>query len=302
MWNRRKFLAISLPALSAGRGWGENLGEAPLRFGVIADPQYADKAAKGSRHYRESLKKLRACIAELNSYDLEFTVTLGDLIDQDLASFEPVLSCYEKLKSQHRVVLGNHDFSVADEDKGKVLSVLGLERGYESFENGGWRFLLLDGTAESVYRYSASDPRKKSFSKHFAELKASGIKNAKFSNGGLGKAQLAWLEEELSAAAQAGERVVVCNHYPVMPANKGYNLWDAQEVVALIRKHPQVALYLNGHNHAGNYTHEGHCHYVNLKGMVETVTDSAFAVVSCWADRITIEGFGTEETRENLKG
>ena len=68
-------------------------------------------------------------------------------------------------------------------------------------------------------------------------------------------------------------------------------------MVRIIRRHPQVALYLNGHNHAGNYAHDKHCHYVNLKGMVETETESAFAVVTCHDDHITVEGFGTEPDR-----
>ena len=108
------------------------------------------------------------------------------------------------------------------------------------------------------------------------------------------------LKAKLKAAAAAGERVIVCNHFPVLPAGGWHNLWNCEEVVEIIRQHPQVVLYLNGHNHAGNYTQDKHCHYLNLKGMVETKTESAFAVVTCYDDRITVDGFGTEPDRPQL--
>lgn len=50
-----------------------------------------------------------------------------------------------------------------------------------------------------------------------------------------------------------------------------------------------VAAYMSGHNHKGNYAHHKGCHYINFKGMVETETTSAYAVVRCFADRIAIE-------------
>jgi len=271
--------------------------DAPLKFGVIADPQYANAPAKWGRHFRQSLMKLSACIDELNRHELAFTVTLGDLIDRDFASFDPVLECYKNLRSEHHVVLGNHDFDVADGDKEKVLKKLGLKRGYDSYRSSGWRMVLLDGTEVSAYRYAEGDERKTQGDEALSALKKTGAAWAQPWNGAMAKSQLEWFENELEAAAAAGERVIVCNHYPVLPADDSHNLWNADAVVRIIRRHPQVALYLNGHNHAGNYAHDKHCHYVNLKGMVETETESAFAVVTCHDDHITVEGFGTEPDR-----
>ena len=90
---RRNFFKIVLPLVFSEQvlalaGSGESV---PLKFGVIADPQYADKKPAGSRHYRQSLAKLEAAIAELNKESLDFVVTLGDLIDEDYASFSEVM-------------------------------------------------------------------------------------------------------------------------------------------------------------------------------------------------------------------
>lgn len=301
MWTRRQFLNLSLTAAGAAAVNAADGEAAPFQFGVIADPQYADVPTKGSRHYRQSLEKLSACIKELNRHELEFTVTLGDLIDRDFASYDPVLERYQALRSEHRVVLGNHDFSVSDEDKGKVLKTLELERGYRSFRRPGWRTVLLDGTEVSTYRHPRDDARHQQGQQAFAAAKEAKAPGARPWNGALADSQLEWLEQELKAATAADERVILCNHFPVMPQGDSHNLWNAEAVVELIRRYPCVALYLNGHNHAGNYAQDQHCHYLNLKGMVETETKSAFAVVTCHPDSIAVEGFGTEPDRSALK-
>ena len=58
-----------------------------------------------------------------------------------------------------------------------------------------------------------------------------------------------------------------------------------------------VKIYLNGHNHAGNYATQNGIHFVNLKGMVETENENAFSIISFSDKQIEIEGFGREENR-----
>ena len=52
-----------------------------LRFGVVTDVHYADADTKGSRHYRDSLQKLRLAIDTFNRREVVLVVELGDLID-----------------------------------------------------------------------------------------------------------------------------------------------------------------------------------------------------------------------------
>jgi len=56
-------------------------------------------------------------------------------------------------------------------------------------------------------------------------------------------------------------------------------------------------MYLNGHNHAGNYVFQNGIHFVNMKGMVETEKENAFSVISFSNEKIEIKGFGREESR-----
>ena len=60
-----------------------------------------------------------------NQLELAFAVHLGDFIDWDFGSFDKVVPIYNRLKAPHYQVLGNHDFSVADDKKALVPAQLG---------------------------------------------------------------------------------------------------------------------------------------------------------------------------------
>lgn len=294
MLSRRTMLAGSA-ALLARRARAQ---DAPLRFGVIADPQYADAPpnTKMGRYYANSLDKLAAAIETLNGQDLRFVVTLGDAIDRDFASYERILPLYEKLRHETRFVLGNHDFEVGAEHLGQVVGRLGMPGPYYDFAVSGVRFVVLDGNDVSLFAPPQGDPRWQLAQARLAAAKAAGLPNAKPWNGSLGEAQRTWLERTLQAARAAGERVVVLNHYPVLPDNP-HNLWDSNEIVALLARFPNVVAYFNGHNHAGNYGQAHGIHFVNFRGMVDTPDTSAFAVVEISGDRLDIRGYGREPSR-----
>jgi predicted phosphodiesterase len=83
---------------------------------------------------------------------------------------------------------------------------------------------------------------------------------------------------------------------------EAHALWNSEEVLSVLSKFENVKLYLNGHNHAGNYAFQNGIHFVNLKGMVETETENAFSIISFSDKQIEIKGFGREESRIlNLK-
>jgi 3',5'-cyclic AMP phosphodiesterase CpdA len=273
--------------------------EKPLiRFGVLADPQYADAPPwlEMQRYYANSLSKLHAAIEVLNGEDLAFVVTLGDLIDRGWESFEPVLSVYQELRHETFMLPGNHDFSIAPDRLDAVHQRLGMPAAWHDFERNGIRFVVIDGNEISLFSSRESDPRHGLAQERLQALKAAGASNANPWNGGISEAQYAWLEAVLERARAAGEQVVVLGHYPLFPAND-HNLWDCERLTALFRRSGNVAAYLSGHNHAGNLGRDGSTWYVNFKGMVDTEKDNAFAVVELYADRIEIIGHGREESR-----
>jgi 3',5'-cyclic AMP phosphodiesterase CpdA len=289
---RRRTFLWSLP-IAAGAS-AEPMKDPLFRFGVIADCQFADQPDSEplDRRYRLSPHKLREAVADLNSRSLEFVVNLGDTIDCDLISFETMMPIFGELKAPVRHVLGNHDFSVAAGSKKKVADRLGLSKGHYSWERSGWRFLVLDGNAVSLFAHEPGSPAMAEARKIF-DAAAGALLDY---NGGLGESQLAWLDAQLKAARTAGQKVIVFCHYPVFPENK-HNLWDSEAVLKHIDAQSDVMVaWMNGHNHAGNYgTHDG-IHFVNFKGMVDT-PENCWAEVAVWPERIEVTGFGREPRR-----
>lgn len=267
-----------------------------LRFGLIADAQYVDAEVQGERHYRSTPEKLKQAVEELRAADLAFTLHLGDFIDRDFKSFDTMLPLLAGLGHPVHHLLGNHDYSVGNTEKGRVTSMLGMPHDYYTFRSGGIRFVMLDTNDVSIYKEPAGSTRSKDAEKILAGLKEAKQPGAEPYNGGLSEGQLAWLERELSAADAAKETVIVCGHHPLLPAET-HQAWDAAEVVAVLEKHPCVLAYFNGHNHAGDFAEQKGIAYVTFRSMLYHPGINAFSVIEVYPDRIAIQGHGREESR-----
>ncbi len=269
-----------------------------LRFGIIADPQYAaaEPDLRLDRYFVNSLDKLAEAVRRLNAEELDFVLTLGDVIDRDFENFDAVLSVYAGLRHQCLFLPGNHDFKVAAERLGEVHRRLGMAAPYYDFVRNGCRIVVIEGSDISLFAPPPGDPRRATAEEMLRALQQAGAANAQPWNGGVGAAQRAWLSERLALAEEAGETVIVMGHYPLFPHNE-HNLWNAEEVAGLLVRSPAVAAYFCGHNHAGNYGEIGGTHFVNFRGMVDTERENAFALVEVFDDRIEITGFGREPSR-----
>lgn len=267
-------------------------------FGIVADPQYADIAPRpeANRFYAESPRKLDAAIEVFNAHDLEFVVTLGDIIDRGWENFDAILACYDRLKHRSVLLPGNHDFAVAPEYLDKVHARLGMPAPWYDFAIGGVRFIVLDGNDVSTFAPPPGDPRRELAAQRLATLKQAGASNAQDWNGSFGPAQFTWLRDRLVAADAAGERAVLFCHYPIYPENS-HNMWDTPETLDLLAAHPSAVAWFCGHNHVGNYGLRGGTHFVNFKGMVDTQDQNTFAIADVYDDRIDIRGFGREGSR-----
>lgn len=100
-------------------------------------------------------------------------------------------------------------------------------------------------------------------------------------NGGPGRAQCEWLEQELSAAAAAGKQVIMSCHHPVGwgCARPTHMAWNWKELHAMMVHAGCVRLALHGHDHEGGYAVVDGIHYVTLPGLVEGT-----AVQCRWGD------------------
>ena len=299
--SRRSFLSTVAATGVVGKMRAAQAGKtAPLlSFGVVADAQYADQDARGTRFYRQSLQKLRACVDDFNGRDLDFVVHLGDFIDCGFENFAAPSAILNWLKAQHYHVLGNHDFSVDNALKSNVSAALGMTRRYYDFVVDAWRFVVLDGNDLSMIASVPGTDAYRVAEARCRALEASGAPNGLEWNGGLGEAQLAWLRDTLDDAAASDQRVVLCSHFPVYPAHS-LNLWNDTELLKIVDAYECVALYLNGHHHAGHYAERNGVHHLTLRGMVETKDTTAYGVIEVYGDCLLLHGVGREEDRRLL--
>ena len=272
--------------------------EPRFRFGIIADPQYAPVAPNEelNRYYANSLWKLSEAIKTLNGENLQFVVTLGDIIDRHWQSFSDILPLYDKLRHKKFFLLGNHDYEVASEFLASVVRTAGMPSPYYDFAGGGYRFVVIDGNDISLFSSVKTSPKQEIARDWLKKLEAAKAINAQTWNGALSDEQFAWLKATMDKARSAGEKVIVLGHYPIYPANQ-HNLWDSERVVELLTGYDNFVAYFNGHNHAGNFGEISGKYFVNFKGMVDTPTTNTFAAVDVFDDRIVIRGFGREESR-----
>ena len=296
MLNRRTFLSAG--TLTLGTPVVLKGATVPLAsFGILADAQYADVPAEGTRFYRESVARLGEAVEAYNRQELAFCVHLGDLIDRDWNSFDAILKPLKACRHPVKQVLGNHDFDVLEEYKTQVPERLGMPRRYYHFDLHGFRFMVLDTTDLSTYGNPALSRESAAARVALEEAEKAGLPQAKPWNGGLSVAQMAWLDRLCADAAGQNLKVILFAHHPVFPAH-ALNLWNSDELLALVARHPHVVASFNGHNHEGNFGEQEGLPFVTLRGMVETADTTAYATATLYADRLILTGHGRESSRE----
>ncbi len=294
---RRRFLRTATVAVGAAPFIARGATSAGFEIGLVADSQYADIEARGSRFYREGLPRLADAVEAFNRRDLAFCVHLGDLIEKEWKSFEAILAPLAGSRHRWHHLLGNHDFDVPDTLKPQVPSRMGLSTRYYAIDHGAFRFVALDSNDVSTYAHPAGSSEHSAGTKELARLQAANLTQAKPWNGGIGPAQLAWLDRTCADAHAEGRKVILFAHHPVAP-DDSHLIWNAADVLSLIQRHHNVVAWFNGHNHAGAYEVRGDVPFVTLQGMVETANTTSYATARILADRIVLTGHSREPSRE----
>lgn len=279
---------------------GDRGDEGPLlSFGMVADCQYAAlgrSAPHPVRHYPLSRAKLAEAVATFNDADLDFVISLGDLIDSSADDLRPVLDVLADCRAPVRHCLGNHDLVGFDGDLEAAVAAFGMPGSYYGWTERGHRFLVLDTNRLGVIDLPRGSPAWQDGVADLARRRAAGEPNAQPWNGGVDPAQLAWLGDQLDAAATAGEPVLIFAHQPVVPVYD-HALLNATEVSGVLtRPGTPLLAYLCGHDHSGGLGRLGASPAVTFAGMVDT-EENAYAIVRVFPDRLTITGYGREPDR-----
>lgn len=262
-------------------------------FGLIADVQFADADKAGKRDYRTSVVKLERCIDELNSNDLTFTISLGDIIDRDYSSFDKPLSILERSKVSVYHVIGNHEFSVDEKYKSQVRKRLNNKRGYFHLKERNFDFIMLDGSDVSLFGHKKGSKAYEQALVKLEELKARGFNNATTWNGGIGERQMHWFQRKLEKAERSNRKVLLFCHWPLLPEN-GTQLWNNHEVLDMINSYACVVAWISGHHHEGSYQKAGNIHHLTIKGMVEAQSETSCGIMEVYPDKLILNGFGDQ--------
>ncbi len=278
--NRRTFLRdgslVLLTGLSMSGSCSAALDDDPLiRFSAITDLHYADKDTAGSRHYRDTIKKLAQARSVFETSKPDFLVCLGDLIDAaakvetELGYLSRIVKELNTIECPKHFVLGNH--CVDTLTKSEFLKGVGQEKSYYSFDEQGVHFVVLD----ACFRSDGTPYQRKNFDWTDPNVIAEEIQ---------------WLEEDL---AKNDLPTIVFAHHRLDDAGV-YSAKNAATVRATLESSKQVLAVFQGHSHKNAHQLIGGIHYCTMVAMVEGSFEAsnACSTISVYADgTIKIAGY-----------
>ena len=289
---------VILWAIALMSVWNAGAQEPLLRFGVVADAQYDRDTTENRlhRHYAWSLGRLAEAMETFNGEKVDFTVSLGDLIDRSADALDDLKPVLKASQAPLFYIYGNHDYP-KPYDKAvqkRIFKALGQDDGYRSIECGQVRIILLNTNEIALY----SSPKKSKVHKQAASLyeaaKEAGLPYAKKYNGTVSGKQLQWLEDELQTARKKGQKALVMGHSPIVPETGKCLTMNASEICRVLLAYEDTVLaYMAGHEHKGDVHTLGGILCITFRGMCEG-ENNRYAVVSVYENGLDIRGFGDQ--------
>lgn len=246
-----------------------------LRVGMVTDLHHADKPARGSRHYRDTLGKLAEASRQFATDKPDFVVELGDFIDAadtvetELGYLNQVHAAFAAIAAPKHHVLGNHCVDMLTKDE--FLGAVGKQESYYSFDAGGVHCVVLD----ACFR---------------ADGKPYGRKNSQWTDANLPAAELDWLRDDLKRTEL---KTIVFAHQRLDDA-KQHAVRNASAVREILEQSRKVLAVFQGHSHKNDLQDIAGIHYCTLVAMVEGagLENSGFATLDVLADHsLRITGF-----------
>jgi len=252
---------------------------------------------------------------------LAFVVDLGDIIDQQCealgqsrSDLDTVLAEFARVRAPVHHIIGNHELYNFNRRECAEL-IPNITPWYRSWRPAnGWRMIILDPYELNVIERGESESLEEAF-EYLGRNNPNDVRaprgtvdfagglhglDRRFTpmGGGFRKEQLAWLGEQLAEAEDAGDRVMVFTHLPVMPESTvpGALAWNYDEALAVLRRASPgtVALVLAGHFHEGGHAQDSSSgtHHVTLPSpLLAPASDlRAHCTVEAFADRLEIRG------------
>ncbi len=255
-----------------------------LRFGLLTDCHYADKKPAGSRHYRDSLSKLKEAVAEFTRSQATFAVEMGDLIDAaeevgtEIGYLKTIEREFAKFNGDRHYVLGNHcDYTLT---KKEFIDNCAARRPHYSFDEKGFHFVVLD----ACYRKDGVGYERRNYDWTDTNISADEVK---------------WLTSDLAAN---DKKTIVFVHQR-LDTSDNYSIGNAEAVRNILEKSGKVLAVFQGHTHQNDYREIGGIHYCTLRAVVEEqgLENSGYSLVDLYGDgSIRVDGFRKQKDYQLL--
>lgn len=253
-----------------------------LKVGLVTDLHHADKPSSGSRHYRESVKKLAEAGEKFQQSKVDFIVELGDLIDaaDSVETEQKYLTTinreFSAISKDRHYVLGNH--CVDTLTKEEFLAGVEQKQSYYSFDCGGFHFIVLD----ACFR---------------GDGQPYGRKNSKWNDANIPAAELEWLEADL----KANDKQVIVFAHQRLDVSTDHGVKNCPEVRRILEASGKVRVVFQGHSHQNDLKDINGIHYLTLVAMVEGSGDdnNGYSVMEIASSgNISIKGFRKQKSHE----
>lgn len=262
--SRRAFIKMSSATsmLLATKVQGATDSGDRLRIGLITDIHYADLDTAGSRHYRDSVTKVREAVQVFNEAKPDMVICLGDLIDagpsveKEAAHLDTMVQEFKQMRAPRRFVLGNH--CVWTLTKSEFLKGVGQDRSYDTWNQKGVRLIALDAC----------------FTKEGADY---GRKNYTWTDTDIPKKERDWLRTVLAS----DPRPTLVFVHQRLDVEGSYGVHSAAEVRRILEESKQVVAVFQGHNHVNDHRIIQGIHYLTMNAVIEgpAPANNSFAVL-----------------------
>ncbi len=287
--SRREFLksatvlTIASPFISLGTCEGSE--KKVVRFGLMSDSHYADRDPSSVRFFRQALDKMGEAVQVFNDENVDLVIHLGDFKDQDkrkkredtLRYLAEIESEYAKFQGARYHCIGNHDIdSISKKEFLENIVNTGIpkDRGFYSFDNSGYHFVVLDPNFSSN-----------------GEEHNNG--NFKWDDANIPEHQWEWFEKDLQATKLP---TFVFSHFTLFEFvrdGKHYHISNYERAQKIMEQSGTVLAVFQGHVHEERHEEINGIHYCTLLGMVdfEGMENNSFSIVEVSDGEINIKGF-----------
>lgn len=259
-----------------------------LSIGIVTDIHHADKKPGGSRHYRDSLPKLRRAITQFHDSKAQFAISLGDFIDaaptldEELRNLREAEAVFRTFRGSRYYVLGNH--CIDKLEKSEYLEHTAAKSAHHSFDHGEFHFVVLD----ACYRKDGV---------------SYGRGRGPWNDADVPKAQRDWLRKDL---ARSKKPTVVFVHQRLdLPQGSAHGIHSAPTVRKILEDSKRVLAVFQGHHHVNDLREIGGVAYCTLPAIVEgpIAKNNAFASLELYADHsLRLRGFADTKSYPQLRG